>query len=307
MSSSNSIKYKYKGITTCNMCNSDVTNHENIGERLNCHQGLNPKKKEGICVKVYRCSNCGVVYSNPMPIPESIQDHYGVPPESYWNKQNFEMPAGYFKAELDQLESIIGDLRNKKALDIGAGLGLGMVAMQLRGMDVYGIEASVPFYKRAIEKMNISKDKLKCELIENTDYKSNSFDFVNFGAVLEHFYDPSECILKGMRWLKQGGIMYIEVPSSNYLVTKLLNKYYRIRGMSYVSNLSPMHPPFHLHEFLEKSFITHSVNNKNLYSIVRCKYIPCTAYMPGILDKLLIWYMEKTKTGMQLCIFLKKN
>ena len=301
------MKYSFTQIEHCNMCNSSVSSHKLLGKRLNTHQGMRPKKKGGIAVSIYRCTNCGLIYSNPLPIPENIQDHYGLPPEDYWKRQNFEMPAGYFKKELNELKNLLGSLSGKKALDVGAGLGMGMIAMQQEGMDVYGIEASVPFYERAIEKMNISTERLKCESIEDVEYEPGSFDFVNFGAVLEHFYNPSDCVLKAMKWLKPGGILFIEVPSSNYLVTKMLNMYYKLTGSDYVSHISPMHQPFHLHEFLLKSFLEHSKINNNLYSVPYCKYEPCTAYMPKLLNKLFIWYMKKTNKGMQLCIYLKKN
>jgi len=52
-----------------------------------------------------------------------------------------------------------------------------------------------------------------------------------------------------MSWLKTDGIMHIEVPSSDWLIARLLNFYYKIRGLDYVTNISPMHEPFHLYEF----------------------------------------------------------
>lgn len=300
-------KYNFIEITHCNMCNSASTNHSLLGKRLNKPQGIRPKKKGGISISVYKCNNCGLIYSNPLPIPENIQDHYGLPPEEYWNRQDFTIPKGYFSTELNNVKKLLGTLKDKKALDVGAGLGMGMKAMEQHGMNTYGIEASIPFYERAIEKTGISKERLKCESIEEVDYEENSFDFVNFGAVLEHFYNPSECVLKAMKWLKPGGILFIEVPSSNFLVTKMLNAYYKITGSDYVSHISPMHQPFHLHEFLVKSFEEHSKINNNLYTIAQYKYEPCTAYMPKFIDKLFIWFMAKTNKGMQLCIYLKKN
>lgn len=301
------MKYSFITVDRCNMCHSDTASHKLTGKRLNNHQGLRPRKKGGISVSVYRCPACGLVYSNPMPVPENIQDHYGVPPESYWNDQSFVVPGGFFNRELDELEGLMGSLKNKKALDVGTGLGIGMIPMQERGMDVYGIEASVPFYERAIEKMNIPKEKLQCVTIEEAEFEKESFDFVNFGAVLEHFYDPSACILRGMNWLKPGGYMFIEVPSSNYLVTKWLNRYYKLTGSDYVSHISPMHQPYHLYEFLLECFVAHAKINNNLYSIAYYRYEPFTAYMPGWLDKILVWYMKKTNKGMQLCIYLRKN
>ena len=105
--------------------------------------------------------------------------------------------------------------------------------------------------------------------------------------------------------LKPGGLIHIEVPSSNWLIGRIINLYYKLRMTDYVGNLSPMHEPFHLHEFSLKSFQIHAGNNN--YNIVHHDYYVCQTYMPKILDVLIKPYMKKTKTGMQLCVWLKKN
>ncbi len=172
------IKYRFVPVGRCNMCLSDTAGHRLLGKRLNGHQGMRPKKKGGVTVSFYRCTSCGLIYSDPMPIPENIQDHYGIPPETYWKNQSFEMPEGFLKKDLDILEKLMGSLQDKKALDVGPGLGMGMIVMEQRGMDVYGIEASVPFYERAIEKMNISREKLTCVTIEDAGLSRQTFHLV---------------------------------------------------------------------------------------------------------------------------------
>ena len=72
------------------MCGDDLTGHKILGIRLNKSQGLHPKKKTGIAVTVKKCSNCDLIYSSPMPVPFSLQDHYGIPPEQYWEPSYFE-------------------------------------------------------------------------------------------------------------------------------------------------------------------------------------------------------------------------
>lgn len=37
-----------------------------------------------------------------------------------------------------------------RALDIGAGLGKGMLSLQNAGFDTYGFEPSIPFYEKAM-------------------------------------------------------------------------------------------------------------------------------------------------------------
>ena len=39
-------------------------------------------------------------------------------------------------------------------------------------------------------------------MLEEVDYEANSFDFITFGAVLEHLYDPAQSIKQVMKWLE---------------------------------------------------------------------------------------------------------
>ena len=47
-----------------------------------------------------------------------------------------------------------------KALDIGAGIGKCMIALENASFDVYGIEPSNPFYERALSRMKIDPSKI---------------------------------------------------------------------------------------------------------------------------------------------------
>jgi 2-polyprenyl-3-methyl-5-hydroxy-6-metoxy-1,4-benzoquinol methylase len=287
------------------MCSSNSSNHKVLGKRLNKSQGVFPQKKTGITTTIVKCRNCELIFSNPQPIPKNIQDHYGVPPENYWKEEYFKLDPNYFKSELETLKTIKNFDSNAKALDIGAGLGKCMIALNNSGFDAYGIEPSEPFYKMAIDKMNISNQKLKLSTLEDAQYPEGEFDFITFGAVLEHLYDPSTSIAKAMQWLKPGGVIHIEVPSSKWLINKIINFAYKCRGLDYVGNLSPMHTPFHLYEFDLKSFELNG--KKNNYTIIHHQYHVCDTYMPKIVDVFAKPYMKLTNKGMQLVVYLKKN
>jgi len=287
------------------MCGSPTESHKILGKRMNQSQGLNPKNKAGITTTVAKCSNCDLVYANPQPIPFDIQDHYGVPPEEYWKESYFEIDEGYFQGEIARLQELISIQSGMKSLDIGAGLGKQMKALEKVGFDTYGLEPSIPFYERAISKMGISKEKLKLGMIEELDYPDNEFDFISFGVVLEHLYNPSSSLEKALKWIKPNGIIHIEVPSSDWLVNKLINLVYKIKGTDYIGNISPMHEPYHLYEFSLDSFNQNS--KKNDYEIAFHEYYVCQTFMPKILNPIIKPYMRKTNTGMQLCVWLRKN
>ena len=299
------IKYLFKVIDKCNMCGNDDKDNRTLGRRLNRSQGFNPRKKTGISVSVKKCSKCGLIYPNPMPVPNSLEDHYGVPPEQYWSKDYLTISPDYYQGELRILESIKPLNEIQKALDIGAGVGKCMIALTNKGIDCYGIEPSKPFYDRAISKMNIDPKKIKNVSIEDCDFEEGSFDYVTFGAVLEHLYDPYNSLEKALKWLKKGGVLSMEVPNSDWTVAKILNSVYRLQGLDYVANISPMHEPFHIYEFTKKSFET--IESKLNVEIVFFENWLGDPLLPGPMGSLVKRYMKLKKTGMQISVWFRKK
>jgi 2-polyprenyl-3-methyl-5-hydroxy-6-metoxy-1,4-benzoquinol methylase len=288
------------------MCDDPTDGHKIIGQRLNTSIGLRPKSKKGISVTVQRCRNCGLIYSNPQPIPFDIGDHYSIPPESYWHPGYFVVQEDYFKDQIDTFKKLRGFTPGMKALDIGAGIGKCMKSLERVGFDAYGFEPSKPFYDRAIEKMGISPLRLQLGAMETVDYEPATFDFITFGAVFEHLYNPSQCLQKAMGWLKKDGIMHIEVPFSRYLVAVIIDAYYRLRGTNYTTHISPMHSPFHLYEFHPRSF---QANAERLgYDIIHTEYIVGEVmHFPRILHPLFKWIMKTTNRQVQLTVWLKRK
>lgn len=274
-----------------------------MGKRANVPQGWSPRRHRAVCTTVVKCRRCDLVFADPQPVPVDLQDHYGVPPESYWKPEYFIVSETYSKAVIDRFNSLVGIKPGMRALDIGAGLGKGMVAFERAGFETYGFEPSGPFRDRAIERMGIRPDRLKLGDMEGVEYELGSFHLISFGAVLEHLYDPSASIAKALRWLAPGGVIHIEVPSSKWLVGRIINAAYRVRGMDYVGNLSPMHAPFHLYEFSVESFRRNGALSG--YAIAHHEHYVCQTYMPGIIDPVLRWIMARTRTGMQLSIWLR--
>jgi 2-polyprenyl-3-methyl-5-hydroxy-6-metoxy-1,4-benzoquinol methylase len=298
--------YKFEAVEVCEMCHNSTAKHKILGQRLSQSQGFRPKSKEGITVSVKRCTNCGLIYSSPQPIPNSILDHYGVSPEEYsWKEGYYEDDPNYFSGQIKDAKEMLDFKPDMKALDIGAGLGKAMKAMQAAGFEVHGLEPSSQFRERAIEWLKIPGDRITLTSVEEVEYPENHFDFITMGAVVEHFYHPAFVIDRAAKWLKPGGIMFIEVPSAQHLVPKLINFYYRLRGTNYVSHLSPMHAPFHLYEYTLESF--QKCCDRLGLKLERHHYDVCEILEgPNFIKPLLKKYMEWTKTGMQLTVYLRK-
>jgi SAM-dependent methyltransferase len=301
MSNADTYTYRFEPVAACVMCG--CTEAHTIGRRLNGHQGLRPRRNVGVAATVVRCQDCGLIYSNPRPVPELFEQHYERRPEDYWRetqlRQNDENP-GIPVATFRQLWS--GSTR-PRALDVGAGLGQTMAALSREGFDTWGFEPSAAFRDRAIQH-GVSDDRLQLAAVENADYEPGAFDLVSFGAVLEHVYDPASALKRALGWLAPSGLIFVEVPSARWLIGRLLNIAYRAQGLDYVTNLSPMHPPYHLYEFTLESFVRHG--RRAGYEVTEHQFLPCETFLPSVLTPIAQRIMAATDSGMQLQVWLRQ-
>lgn len=298
------MRYEFIPVAQCEMCGS--RRFRLLGLRMNRSQGRSPRQVSGIAVSIKKCLDCELVFADPRPRPASLSDHYGVPPESYWTKPaQWEVPPGYFGKEIAEAKQLLPFRAGMSALDIGAGLGKAMTALQRAGFEAYGIEPSPQFRAKAIERMGISEERLQLASLEEAEFPADSFDFITFGAVLEHLQEPGQAIERAMAWLKPGGVMQAEVPSSRWLVNRLANAFFAAHAVNYVSNLSPMHPPYHLYSFGLRSFESHA--GRHGYEVAQHRLEVCSIYnVPRLLHPLLRSYMKRTGTGMQLTVWLRR-
>ncbi|RBP07345.1 methyltransferase family protein [Roseiarcus fermentans] len=288
------------------MCGASPGRSKVLGMRLDRSIGRWPRAKRGIAVSVCRCGVCGLVYSDPQPQPRSVQDHYGIPPETYWRSITSEVPESYFASQIAIAKRLVHFTSGMSALDIGVGLGNATVQLSRAGFHVHGVEPSTPFRSFALERTGLSADRIRNASIETAEFQPSSFDFITFGAVLEHLYDPAGCLARAMRWLKPDGILHVEVPSSDHLISKLINLYFKAAGSSFVTNLSPMHSPFHLYEFTRSSFVLNGAGAG--YEVVESAIDVCSIYhFPRWSHGLLRKIMVSSDTGMQLTVWLKKR
>ena len=297
------ITYTFHPVPHCNMCGS--TRFRRLGKRLNGPQGLHPLRKSGITTTVMKCRNCGLIFSDPMPLPLHFSDHYGIPPEDYWKEEYFAVDVNSYAASLETYKGYIRNEGPLRSLDIGAGLGKYMLACSAAGFEAWGCEASEPFRQRAIEKMNIPPEQLVLGQVEEIDFPEAHFDYISFKAVLEHLSDPSAMLAKARLWLKPGGVIMIAGPSANWLISRMINTYYQMRLWDFTSHISPMHQPFHLYEFSLKSFVENA--GRNQFRILYHHYDVCDTYMPRIMRSPMRSLMKATNSGMDLTVLLGRD
>jgi 2-polyprenyl-3-methyl-5-hydroxy-6-metoxy-1,4-benzoquinol methylase len=288
------------------MCGAGADQHAMVGMRLNKSQGFRPREVSGVAVAIKRCKSCGLIFSDPHPAPQSITDHYELSADTYFDESQRTFDPNYFGAEIDTAKQLLGFVPGMRALDIGVGMGKGMRALSSAGFDTWGIEPSKSFLNYAIDWLAIEPARILNETVESADFPSEKFDFIVFGAVLEHLHSPARALSAVLKWLKPGGVIHAEVPSSNYWMSKFTNLFFTLNMTSYVTHLSPMHPPYHLYEFTQTSF---EENGRRLgYDLARYAFKAGPIYhLPAIFHRPLHAMMKMTNSEMQLTVFLQRS
>ncbi|MEI7869568.1 MAG: class I SAM-dependent methyltransferase [Candidatus Methylumidiphilus sp.] len=113
------------------------------------------------------------------------------------------------------------DLRKKKVLEIGSGLGVNHIVWTKKyDIDGYGIEPSEEGFssshnisKRLIVDNNLDPLRIIDAVGEALPFPDNSFDIVYSTNVLEHTSNPEQVIREGFRVLKNQGIMQFVYPN----------------------------------------------------------------------------------------------
>jgi SAM-dependent methyltransferase len=288
------------------MCGVQPERFKVLGTRLNRSQGRNPRNARGAAVTIARCRDCGLVFPDPQPVPAELTDHYDMPGVDYWGDARAT-------PEVDPAAlALWHDLHRRTgaahpvALDVGVGSGFTAMAMIAAGFEVHGFEPIPQFRELALKSLELGKDRIRLCGIEDADYPAASFDLVNFGAVLEHLYDPSAALTKALGWLRPAGLIVLEVPSADWLVSKVVNLFFRLRGTHHVTNCSPMHSPFHLYEFTCEAF--HRNGSKLGYTVAQATYdVGSETVLPVVMKRLLNPLMRWTDTGLTLSLVLRKD
>ncbi len=194
----------------------------------------------------YKCAECGLVSTLPIPDKKTIIQHY---------KDNFISGNYYSLREYSDyymgiynyfVELILSELKkhgiksfkNFKALDIGCFTGDFLSILQNKGAKVYGLELQA-------EAVEIAQKKLKTKNIfkSPTDFKGSkgTFDLITLQGLIEHVEDPLELIKFCSSQIKKGGFIMIQTPNAGSLFARILKRYW-----------PPYTPVEHIHFFDRK-------------------------------------------------------
>jgi len=156
---------------------------------------------------VVRCNSCGLLYTNPQPPVSDLETHYSKEYFDSWFKDCAAHINKRFKKRLKEIDA----LANKgRLLDIGCGPGFFLETAKKDGWDVHGVEFSVfaAEYAKKTFDINVIPGEVKQGL-----FAEKSFDVITQWHVLEHSRDPMSLLKLTRSYLKDDGLLAIEVPN----------------------------------------------------------------------------------------------
>ncbi len=120
-------------------------------------------------------------------------------------KRIMAIPNNENQARMNWLEGVIGD--RKSLLDIGSGLGVfPALWKETISNNIYCVETN----KESI--CFINSLGIKC--FNNYPPKNQKFDVVSLVHVLEHFLKPIGVLWRTKKYIKKGGLLFVELPDA---------------------------------------------------------------------------------------------
>ncbi|MFN8295957.1 MAG: class I SAM-dependent methyltransferase [Chitinophagales bacterium] len=160
------------------------------------------------------CTNCGLVYVNPLPNADDLNKMY---PVEYQGALVTES-IGWYK---DLLSTIKSKGNFKTLLDYGCGGGRFVIEAMEAGYEVSGTEYNPDLVKNLGEAIPGAKF-LTIDDFFKTDAK---YDIIFLSNVLEHLTNPKEIMLLLKTRLNTNGIFVLEGPvENNFNLTKYARK-----------------------------------------------------------------------------------
>lgn len=171
--------------------------------------------------KLYKCSNCGLVFVRPKPEFDMTKDIYDTKYLDYL-VSNSKASDRFF----DAMINVIKAYKEKgKVLDVGFGAGHFLKKMKSAGYNVSGVEIS----KSACEyvRSHYGIDRLHCGNFVEFQTE-DTFDVITFWDSLQCVTSPFEFIGKANKLLNKGGIIVIQVPNRGKLNFKYARLLYKL-------------------------------------------------------------------------------
>lgn len=176
----------------------------------------------------WRCSGCGHVYLNPRPTSAGIAVLY---PNNYasfsgkFTRGNSVLTVMKEFIMMRRITRLLNELpKNAKFLDVGCGDGQLLEAVKNRfpDMEVHGLDWR--FEPDARYRLMNNGIILHESMLERAELPEASFDLITMNQLIEHLWEPRDCLLMVRRILSPSGRLYLTTPDVDGYDRKLFKQ-----------------------------------------------------------------------------------
>lgn len=182
----------------CNLCNS---NEYKLFKEINGY-------------RLVKCRQCGLVYLNPRPTQQEMNEEYSA--EYHIKRLLRQEPkteeeiGKEINKNIGRAEEIVKQFgKERKLLDIGCGAGFFIACLKRYGWDVRGIDISEWATNFAREKLDLDVLMGSIEDVEISD----QFDVITMYHILEHLSHPLQSLKKVSEILSNDGVLVVKSPN----------------------------------------------------------------------------------------------
>jgi len=191
-----------EGLLSCPICQSQnytkISNWDRRFKRL----------------KHVRCENCSLIRQHPLPDEQFLKTYYAEKYRSDYQFAKFSPSAKHVEKRLVESISRFQKLKpflsgRTKILDFGCGSGEFVKLCGEQSLEAKGFEPGIGYATYAQENYGLDIISSQWQDIELRE----KFDIITSFHVFEHLVNPAGAIEKILGWLKDDGIIFLEVPN----------------------------------------------------------------------------------------------
>ncbi len=166
---------------------------------------------------IVECRSCSLVYMNPRPHHQKVQDLYGaVEDERY-----VEEEVGRVATFEESLRLVQRYAPGGKLLDVGCHVGTFLELAEEAGYEVAGVEPSRWAADHANSRL---RGNVFCGAVEDAPIPADTFDAVTIWDVIEHLPDPASDLRAIWAALRPGGVVAISTMDVGSLFPRLAGR-----------------------------------------------------------------------------------
>jgi len=193
-----------------------------------------------------KCPHCGHVTTYPYPTRDEMERHY----HKKFKEGNYQLARKFaqeymvvYRSFVHLLEKVLKkenrSIKGTKILDVGCFTGDFLILMKEAGADVYGLELQDDAVDIANKKLH---GRVKATDVMTDVFPKVRFDVITLLGIVEHVTDPMKLIKRSTELLKKGGILMVQTPNSDSMLSRLAKQLW-----------PPYAPVEHIHLFSRNS------------------------------------------------------